>query len=135
MKIIYCDIVGDLFHYGHVEFLKNCKELGDYLIVGLMSDNDVKSYKRRPILTLEERLKVVSGCKYVDKVCEGPLSVTEEFLEKHDIDYVVHAHDKGDNSYDSFYKNVPKDKFIRLDYTNGISTTDIIKRIINLNKN
>ena len=135
MKIIYCDIVADLFHYGHVEFLKKCKGLGDYLIVGLMSDKVVESYKRRPILTLEERLKVVSGCKYADKVLEGPCPVTKEFIEEHNIDYVIHAHDEEDKSYDSFYKNVPKDKFIRIDYTLGISTTDIIKRIINLNKN
>ena len=129
MKIIYCDIVGDLFHYGHVEFFKKCKQLGDYLVVGLMSDKDVESYKRKPILTLEERLKVVDACKYVDKVVEGPLSITEKFLKKHKIDYVVHAHDKGDTSYDIFYKNIPKEKFIRLDYTGGISTTDIINRI------
>lgn len=129
MKIIYCDMVADLFHYGHVNFLKRCKQLGDYLIVGIHTDKDVKSYKRKPILSFEERVKVVEACKYVDKVIQGPLIVKIELLEKYNIDYVVHAHDKDDTSYDKLYKNVPKDKFIRLDYSKGISTTEIIKRI------
>ena len=130
MKIIYCDMVADLFHHGHVNFLKQCRELGNYLIVGIHSDKDVESYKRKPILSFEERVKVVEACKYVDKVITGPLIVTIELLEKYKIDYIVHAHDKGDTSYDKLYKNIPKDKFIRLDYSKGISTTDIIKRII-----
>ena len=89
MKIIYCDMVADLFHYGHANFLKQCSELGDYLIVGIHSDNDVESYKRKPILSFEERIKVVKACKYVDKVIKGPLIVTTELLEKYKIDYVV----------------------------------------------
>ena len=49
-------MVADLFHYGHVEFLRQAKQLGDHLIVGICSDNDVKSYKRKPILSMEERM-------------------------------------------------------------------------------
>ena len=125
-------MVADLFHYGHVNFLKQCKELGDYLIVGVHTDSDAESYKRKPILRFEERIKVIEACKYVDKVIKGPLMITSELLEKYKIDYVVHAHDKGDTSYNNIcYKNIPKDKFIRLDYYKGISTTDIIKRIRN----
>jgi len=129
MKIIYCDMVADLFHYGHVNFLKQCHKLGDCLIVGIHSDKDVESYKRKPILSFEERIKVVQACKYVDKVVKGPLILTTEFINKYNIDNIVHAHDKDDTSYEYQYKNVPKEKFIRLDYTGGISTTDIIKRI------
>ena len=46
-------MVADLFHYGHVNFLKQCSELGDCLIVGIHSDKDVESYKRKPILTMD----------------------------------------------------------------------------------
>ena len=119
-------MVADLFHYGHVNFLKQCRGLGNCLIVGIHSDKDVESYKRKPILSFEERIKVVQACKYVDKVVKGPLILTTEFINKYNI---VHAHDKDDTSYEYQYKNVPKEKFIRLDYTGGISTTDIIKRI------
>ena len=122
-------MVADLFHYGHVNFLKQCSELGDLLIVGIHSDKDVESYKRIPILSFEERVKVVQACKYVDKVVQGPLILTTEFINKYNIDNIIHAHDKDDTSYENLHKNVPKEKFIRLDYTSGISTTDIIKRI------
>ena len=81
MKIIYCDMVADLFHYGHVNFLKQCHKLGDYLIVGIHSDKDVESYKRKPILSFEERIKVVQACKYVDKVVQGPLILNNRIYE------------------------------------------------------
>ena len=45
-KIIYVDMVGDLFHYGHVEILRRAKEKGDKLIVRIHSDETVMEYKR-----------------------------------------------------------------------------------------
>ncbi len=54
-------MVADLFHHGHVLFLQRARELGDYLIVGIHADDVVTSYKRRPILTMEERAK--SECR------------------------------------------------------------------------
>ena len=44
MTTIYVDMIGDLFHYGHVEFLKNARKLGDKLIVGVHSDETNKKY-------------------------------------------------------------------------------------------
>ena len=107
MKIVYADMCADLFHVGHVRFLRQCKGGADKLIVGIHSDKDVESYKRKPILSFEERIKVVQACKYVDKVVKGPLILTTEFINKYNI---VHAHDKDDTSYEYQYKNVPKEK-------------------------
>ena len=62
MTRVYVDMVADLFHYGHVEFLKKARALGDYLLVGIHTDDIVASYKKgRPILTMEERVKSVAG--------------------------------------------------------------------------
>ena len=58
-EIVYVDMVGDLFHYGHVNMLRNAKNQGDILYVGVHNDLDVKSYKRTPIMTMEERIKVI----------------------------------------------------------------------------
>ena len=71
MKRVYADMVADLFHCGHMEFLKKARALGDYLLVGINSNDVLVShgYKRgKPILTLEERVNSVAGCRYVDEV-------------------------------------------------------------------
>lgn len=133
MKIIYTDMVGDLFHKGHVHLLRRASLLGDKLIVGVLDDKSVESYKRIPICNLEERVSVIEVCKYVDKVIpNAPLKITEEFINEHNIDLVVHAHDKSDTSQNNFFE-IPMrlGKFLRLEYTNDISTTNIIERCKN----
>ena len=44
----YIDMVGDLFHVGHLNMFKQARTYGDYLIVGIHSDKTVESYKRKP---------------------------------------------------------------------------------------
>lgn len=129
--IIYVDMVGDLFHSGHVNFLKKVSSIGDVLYVGLNSDEDVKSYKRTPIISLKDRTIVMESCKYVDKVISPcPLIITKDFLDKYNIDMVVHAHDVDDESYNFMYKiPIQLGKFKRIDYTPGISTTKIIEKL------
>ena len=81
MTIVYCDIVGDLFHYGHVKFFQKCLQYGDTLYVGLCADQLVASYKRIPILKLSERQQVIESCQYVDKVIPNcPCPITEILL-------------------------------------------------------
>ena len=130
-QVVYVDMVADLFHYGHVAFLQQAKAEGDYLIVGIHSDEDVFSYKRKPILTMLERAKVVSGCKYVDDiVTSAPLSVTEEFINKYNIDIVIHGDDISEQKKQEFYGVAEKlNKLKLIPYTQGISTTDIIRRM------
>ena len=125
------DMVADLFHAGHIEFLKKAKKFGDYLIVGLDSDKDCQSYKRLPILKLEERMKAVGACKYVDKVIGNvPLRVTDEFIDKHKIDVVVHGDDYDETKREYFYGvAIKRGIFKTVSYTDGISTSDIINRV------
>ncbi|MEZ4732261.1 MAG: adenylyltransferase/cytidyltransferase family protein [Caldilineaceae bacterium] len=77
---IYTDVVGDLFHWGHVNLFKQLRTLGDYLIVGVNTDELVESYKRRPILTLAERVAMVSACRYVDEVIAGAPFIGVDFV-------------------------------------------------------
>ena len=63
----YVAITGDLFHCGHVAFLKKAKTFGGDLIVGVHSDADVSKYKGQPIMSLTERVSVIEACKYVVK--------------------------------------------------------------------
>ena len=59
----------DLFHIGHLNILKKAKELCDYLIVGVYTDECVKKYKKvETVFTTEERAEIVAAVKYVDEV-------------------------------------------------------------------
>ena len=60
----------DMFHIGHMELLKQSKRLGDYLIVGLDSDERIKKYKseNRPIIPLQQRIEILLEDKSVDFV-------------------------------------------------------------------
>lgn len=128
---VYVDMVADLFHAGHIEFLKQARAFGDYLIVGLDSDEVCASYKRRPILTLEERVKVVEACRFVDEVIPNvPLVLTDALIEKYHIDVVIHGDDFDKAKLDKYYgAAIRRGIFVTVPYTKGISTTDIIRRI------
>ncbi|HSX14147.1 MAG TPA: adenylyltransferase/cytidyltransferase family protein [Chlamydiales bacterium] len=128
---VYVDIVGDLFHAGHVEFLKKAKTFGNYLIVGILADDVVEGYKRTPVLSLEDRVKVISACKYVDEVVVAPpLRLTEEMVQDLGINVVVHGDDFNKDLLEDQYGVALKLGIFRtVPYTPGISTTEIIKRI------
>ena len=126
-------MTADLFHYGHVNFLKNASLMGDFLIVGIHSDKVVQGYKRSPIMTMEERIAVVSAIKYVDEVIpDAPLLIDEKWIKKHDIDMIVHGDDWEISKLQNIYK-IPIEMgiFKTVPHTPSISTTDIIKRLNN----
>ena len=131
MTRVYADMVADLFHHGHVEFLRQARALGDELVVGVHSDATVESYKRAPVMTADERLRVVAGCRYVDEVVpDAPLVVTAEWIDRHRIDLVVHGDDFDPEAMTRLYR-VPMDRGIlrSVPYTQGISTSEILQRI------
>lgn len=68
MKIVYSFIVLDLPHRGHIQHLQMARELGDFLIVGVLDGDTVEGYKRRPIMLFEERMKIASRIKGVNLV-------------------------------------------------------------------
>lgn len=127
---VYADVVADLFHYGHAEFFRRAREFGDVLVVGVHSDEEVARYKRLPFLTMEERIGVVQACRYVDEVLpNAPIAVTREWIERHDLDLVVHG-DDFDEEMASMYSVASELGILRLvPYTPGISTSEIAARI------
>ncbi|WP_286173511.1 MULTISPECIES: adenylyltransferase/cytidyltransferase family protein [Clostridia] len=65
--------VFDLFHIGHLNMFKRAKEQCDYLIVGVVTDEGVRNYKKAdPYIPFHERIELVRSCKYVDKAVEIP---------------------------------------------------------------
>jgi len=131
MTRVYVDMVADLFHYGHVNFLKQARQFGDRLLVGIHSDEVVEEYKRSPIMTMQERVDTVSSCRYVDEVIpDAPLIVDRKWIHTHNIDLVVHGDDFLEDMKQLCYK-IPIDLgiFRVVTYTPGVSTTKIMERI------
>ena len=135
---IYVDGIWDCFHMGHVLHFKDIKELNNtnnHLIVGVISDKDASNYKREPIYSEQNRAILVKSCKYVDEVIENaPLVMTEEFINKHNIDLICHGFlNKIDAEKQSEFFKIPikLNKFRAVNYHSGISTTDIINKIKN----
>src|SRR5438105_1698161 len=58
----------DLFHIGHLNLLRKCKELGDRLIVGVSTDEFNRIKGKKTIVPFEERLQIVNSIRYVDEV-------------------------------------------------------------------
>jgi choline-phosphate cytidylyltransferase len=135
MKIIYTDGIFDLFHRGHLEYIKHCKETFDdvFLIVGIVNDKDATEYKRPPIYSENDRYEIVSNIRYVDKIVkDAPLIIDEKFMNEHQIDYVIHSfsNEADEEKQKEFYKfPIMLNKFMKIKYYMSISTTDIIQKI------
>lgn len=126
-KIIYVDGVFDLLHIGHLNLLKEAKKLGNYLLVGVVLDEDAESYKRKPIIPYNERELLINSLQCVDKTIPAVLHITEQFIKENSINLVIHG---DDDEQVEFFK-VPREMGIMkyIPYYKETNTTDIIKRI------
>lgn len=82
----YTTGVFDMFHIGHLHLLKKAKRHCDYLIVGVSTDELVKSYKNKaPIIPLENRLEIMNSLDMVDEVVV--VSNRDKIKQFHEIRY------------------------------------------------
>mmetsp|Transcript_8992 Transcript_8992/g.11232 ORF Transcript_8992/g.11232 Transcript_8992/m.11232 type:complete len:447 (+) Transcript_8992:200-1540(+) len=132
---IYADGVFDLFHLGHMKQLEQAKKAfpNVALVCGIPSDVETHKRKGLTVLTDKQRIETLQHCKWVDEVIpNAPWCVTTEFLLEHKIDYV--AHDDlpyASTDSDDIYKPIKEmGMFLTTQRTEGISTSDIITKII-----
>ena len=138
MVRLYCDMIGDLFHAGHISFLRKVRALGEelgpadevHLIVGLTNDGEAGPYKRRPILSMQERCDEIRACRYVDEVLPSvPLVTGACFMEEHRIEYLVHGDDYSEDQVYTYYSAaIESGRYKTVPYTAGISTSELIRR-------
>lgn len=135
---VYVDGCFDLMHYGHMNALRQARALGDVLIVGLNSDADiVKNKGSAPVMPEEERYVALLACKFVGEVIRDvPYELTEDWGNKlftdYQVDFVVHGDDPcftadGRDAY-AYAKSIGKFKMFKR--TEGVSTTDIVGRML-----
>ena len=139
-KIVYIDGVFDLFHRGHLESLIKAKNSlnepdNTILLVGVVSDSDCISYKRKPIISETDRVEIIRNIKMVDNVIfPCPMAPTMEFIKKYKIDIVVHgfSNDMDREKQKEFFAEIKANGcFKEIEYYSGTSTTEIIRNIKN----
>ena len=104
-----------------------------YLIIGACSDELTHSLKGRTVMTDVERYEAIRHCRYVDEIIrDAPWKITDEFLEEHKIDFVAQDSTPYVTSEtDDLYKGVKEmGLFVATKRTEGISTSDIVARIV-----
>ena len=81
-RIVLANGCFDLFHVGHIRYLAGAKELGDFLVVGINSDEQVRKLKGkdRPYTSENERAEIISALKFVDCVTIFPEPTVEELI-------------------------------------------------------
>ena len=92
MKKIYVGMCADLIHHGHINVIKTAAEYG-YVIVGLLSDEAIATYKNPPILSYEQRKIVVKSLRGVSDVVKQNTLSYKNNLEFIKPDYVLHSED------------------------------------------
>jgi len=117
----------DLFHIGHLNIIERAKAKGDYLIVGVSSDQLNYSKKQKyPVCPEVSRSRIISALQVVDEVFfEESLELKSEYIKKYKVDVLVMGDDwKG--RFDEFESIC---EVVYLDRTPSISTTEIIEII------
>ncbi|XP_041987633.1 ethanolamine-phosphate cytidylyltransferase isoform X2 [Aricia agestis] len=134
---VWCDGCYDMVHFGHANSLRQAKALGDMLIVGVHTDEEITKHKGPPVFTQEERYKMVRAIKWVDQVVEGaPYVTTLETLDKYQCDFCVHGDDitVTADGIDTYHLVKEAGRYREVKRTAGVSTTDLVGRMLLLTR-
>lgn len=132
-KIGYTTGVFDLFHIGHLNILRRAKEQCEYLIVGVSTDECVRTYKNKtPVIPFEQRLEIVQAIKYVDAVVPQTSMDKMEAWKQLGFEVLFHGSDwQNSDMYNSIireFETVGVD-VVFLPHTEGISSTELTQKI------
>ncbi|KAH8251336.1 hypothetical protein KR032_008213, partial [Drosophila birchii] len=128
----------DMVHFGHANSLRQAKALGDKVIVGIHTDEEITKHKGPPVFTEEERVKMVKGIKWVDEVVLGaPYVTTLEVLDRNNCDFCVHGDDitMTAEGVDTYHLVKSANRYKEVRRTAGVSTTDLVGRMLLLTRN
>lgn len=133
-KVGYTTGVFDLFHVGHLNILKKAKEMCDYLIVGVSTDELVQSYKNKtPVIPFENRIEIVNAIEFVDQVVAQVNRDKIAAYEKYKFDVMIVGDDwKGNELFQKVeaYIGERGAKVEYIPYTKNVSST-LLKGVLN----
>ena len=138
-RLVYIGMSADILHIGHINIISKAKGLissenADRLIIGLLTNEAIESYKRMPIVNWEERKQVLLALKGVETVVPQHTLDYRINLRKFKPKYCVHGSDwKNPKSAQYQTRQDVMDclaewggELVEPDYTQGVSTTEII---------
>ena len=132
---VFVPMAADLFHYGHINILLKAKKYGT-VIVGLMTDNGIKRYKKRkPLIKFSNRKKILSQIKCIDKIIPLDGLKYVEYSKFYKFDYFVHGTDWKKNIQSNVRLRLIKTmkkwsgKVLEFPYTKGISSSKLKKSL------
>ncbi|OGZ33190.1 MAG: phosphoenolpyruvate mutase [Candidatus Portnoybacteria bacterium RBG_13_40_8] len=134
-KIVYIGMCADLIHTEHINTIIKAKELGD-VVVGLLTDKAIASYKRVPFLTYEQRKKIVENIAGVKNIVAQTTLDYVPNLRKIKPDYVVHGDDWKTGIQRETRKRVIQalkewhGKLVERKFVPGISSTQLISSVV-----
>ncbi len=131
-KIVFTNGCFDIIHFGHISYLKESKSLGDILIVAINSDSSVKRLKPdRPIIPEKQRAEVLSALEMIDYVIVFNEDTPFETIKVLQPDVLVKG---GDWKKEEIVGFDIAPEVHSLPYVEGVSTTEIINRIVSIYK-
>ncbi len=126
---VYTTGAFDPFHHGHLNILRKAKELSEILIVGVSIDELIKKTKNRnPIMTLENRMDIISELKCTDFVIPQIDKNKQRIVDEYSIDAIIVGSD-----WKGKYPKVSCD-LIYIEYTNNINSTTIRNKLTKYNE-
>eukprot|EP00095_Tigriopus_kingsejongensis_P004495 snap_masked-scaffold3472_size8518-processed-gene-0.1 protein:Tk04495 transcript:snap_masked-scaffold3472_size8518-processed-gene-0.1-mRNA-1 annotation:"hypothetical protein DAPPUDRAFT_305267" len=137
MVKVWCAGCYDMVHYGHANAIRQAKAMGDYLIAGVPTDEDITEHKGPPVFNQEERCRMIRAIKWVDEVVEGaPYVTTVETLDHYGVDFCVHGNDISitADGVDTYQEVKSAERYKECDRTQGVSTTDLVGRMLLMTK-
>lgn len=128
----------DLFHSGHVNFLRVCSDLSDTVVVSLNTDEFIQSYKGKPpVISYQDRYEVLMACRFVDWVIPNSGGTdSKPAIEEANPDIIAIGSDwarrdyYGQMNFDQDWLDDRGISLIYIPYTQGISSTAIKARLV-----
>ena len=132
-KIVYAYVVADLLHVGHIIALENAKSFGDKLIVGVLTDEAVIEKKPKPILSFDERIKLIKSLQCVDIVVAQQTYSPIQNIQKISPDILMESDSHSEEDLEETKRIVESygGRIILLPYYQGKSSSDIKNDILN----
>lgn len=128
-KVIgYTFHAGDLFHVGHLHQLLQCRKHCDYLIVGVLTDRAIASYKKEPVIPYPWRARIYEALRCVDEVLPQNSRDPTDNLRLLQPDILFHGDDWEDFPGKEYMESIEA-VAIQTPYFHGISTSSIIEQI------